>query len=179
VTRVFWRPTAVAVLLLAACNGNGDDTADATTSTAPETTTTSAPTTTLNLEEEVIRDYQTGTAALSAAGNPPNPNHPDVLRYWTGDALTFIQSRIGQLQANNVGAENTIETHPVVRSISADTAVIDDCFVDHTQLIDLATNQPVGDPGTTTQNAEVHMQRGPDVWQISVRTVREEPCTPG
>jgi hypothetical protein len=168
-----------AVLLLAACNGNGGDAADTTTTTAPDDTTTSAAPTTTSLEDEVIRDYEAANAALSAAGNPPNPNHPDLLRYWTGDALAFMQSRLTQLQANNVGAENTVETHPVVRSLSGDTAQLDDCFVDHTQLINLATNEPVGDPGTTTQNAEVQMQRGPDVWQIAVQTVRDEPCTPG
>jgi hypothetical protein len=130
-------------------------------------------------EQVVIQDYQAGTAALSAAFNPPNPQHPDLLRYWTGDALTFMQSRITQLQANNVAYQNTIETHPVVRSISGDIAVIDDCIEDHTQTINLATNEPVGNPGNTIQGIDVEMQRGADVWQIAVRTAREEPCTPG
>jgi hypothetical protein len=178
VARAFRPLIAATVLLVVACNGNGDDAADSTTSTARETTTTLAPSTTVSPEDEVIRDYQAATEALSAAFNPPNPQHPDLLRYWTGDALAFYQSRINQLQANNVGAENTIETHPVVRSVTGDAAVLDDCIVDSTQLINLATNEPVGDPGNTTQGLDVEMQRGADVWQISVRTAREDPCTP-
>src|SRR5262245_33504144 len=90
-------------LAAAACGGGGGDDDDAskettTTTAAPdESTTTAAPTP----EEQAIAAYRAAYDAYFAALNPPNPQSSDLLRLFSGEALTTMINTI--FQARNQG----------------------------------------------------------------------------
>ncbi|MGH9117020.1 MAG: hypothetical protein ACRD0A_03820 [Acidimicrobiales bacterium] len=110
--------TALAVVLAcallfagAACDGGDDDAAGsdttATTDAGATTTTaapatTEAPTTALTRVEEVLVAYREVSAALAAANDPPNPNHPELLAHMAGEALERTQGVLSQLVGQGV-----------------------------------------------------------------------------
>lgn len=107
-----------AVLLLAAtgCDG-GDDEAGGSTTTIAETTTstpttTEAPTTTLSPEDGVLAAYRAATDAVTAAANPPNPDHPLLAEHLTGEQLDLVRSYVDQLRASNIGHILSTELNP-------------------------------------------------------------------
>jgi len=178
---------AVALLLAgAACNGDDDEaggdttTTDADTGTTAAPTTTQAPTTTLTPEEEVLAAYRAADAAVSAAFDPPNPNHPDLLAHLSGDALARVQSQVSQLQGQGVSVVSTLEAHPVLRSIAGQTAIVEDCFVIQEQIVDSATRAPVGEPGTqVVVHIESTLERIDGTWKVVREQELSESCTPG
>lgn len=162
----------VAMLALAACgdsSGDGDSdesgsesaeqSAESTSTEAPATSTTAA----LTPEDEVLRDYQAATDAGIAASNPPNPDHPDLVRYWGDDALALIQSDIGQWQSLGIGMISEVEVDAVVVTLTGETAVVRDCFTDTTRSIEIATGETSA-PGSTTQLVEVSLERRDGIW---------------
>ena len=177
----------ILVLGLAACGDDDDsETSDATTTTAADTSNTEATddaetttTTPLSPEDEVLRDYAAANASFSAAANPPNPDSPDLAAHYTGVSLTRVQNNLRGVQSTGAGMQNSVELHPSGVSITGDVAVLVDCFIDRTQMVDLATGQPVGQAGETTVHVDVRLERVDGVWKIAEQTEKPESCTPG
>ena len=182
----WYKSTAVALLAVlalapGACGGDDDGGGDGetgsgdreTTTTAadPETTTTAA----LTPEEQVLRDYDAARQAVVASANPPNPDHPDLLAHFGGDALARQRSTLREWQGLNVGAQTTVETHPEVTSINGTVATVRDCFTDTSQVVDLATGEP-GESGSTTQHVDVTLEQRDGVWILTRQELREDPC---
>jgi hypothetical protein len=186
---VFVTCACALVLGLGACDGGddeagGDDggTSDAdvtTTTTAPPSTTTQATTTTLTPEDEVLAAYRAADAAVFAAFDPPNPNHPELLAHISGEALTRVQGLIRQFEGQGVSVVGTIQSQPELLSLVGDQAVIEDCFVDRSQVVDTATRAPVGEPGETTLHIESHLERIGGTWMVVHEQELSEACTPG
>jgi hypothetical protein len=171
--------SAVLVLALGACGGDDDSGDDETGAGDRETTTTTEESTTttaaLTPEEQVLRDYDAARQAVVASANPPNPDHPDLLAHFGGDALARQQSLLREWQDLNVGARTTVETHPEVTSITGTAATVRDCFTDSSQVIDLATGRP-GESGSTTQHVDVTLEQRDGVWILTRQELREDPC---
>jgi len=174
----------VAVLALAACgddSGGGasdesgsesaEHSGDSTTTETPASSTTAA----LTPEEEVLRDYQLATDAGIAASNPPNPEHPDLVRYWGDDALALSQSDIGQWQGLGIGMISEVEVDAAVVTLTGDTAVVRDCFTDTTRSIELATGE-TSEPGSTTQLVEVSLERRDGIWVAVHQEMLADSC---
>ena len=87
---------------LAACGGGGGtaETSSATTAdpvTIEPTTTTARPTTTTTVvseEEAVLAAYQGYWSSWLAAADPPNPEYPDLERYYSSTALQRVRSAL-------------------------------------------------------------------------------------
>ena len=167
-----------AVVALGACGGDdGSEAADsgsepnagesAGPTTTEPTTTTTAP---LTPQEEVLRDYQAATDAVAAAGNPPDPDHPDLLLYLGDDALARVQDTISQWRSLGVGMVSEIQIDASVVSVAGDTAVVRDCFTDTSHSVDLDSGQE-SETGSSTHFVEVTLERRNDVW-VSVQQER-------
>ena len=90
--------TAVVVLVLAAAGcggGGGDEAASPTTTGEPSPTSEpTSPSTTLTDEEAVLAAYQGYWDTWLVANDPPNPDHPDLERYYTGGPLDRARREI-------------------------------------------------------------------------------------
>ncbi|MGH9116603.1 MAG: hypothetical protein ACRD0A_01605 [Acidimicrobiales bacterium] len=179
---------ACALLLAgAACNGSDDDTAGGDTPTADDAgsttttaapTTTEAPTTTLTPEEEVLAAYRAAKAAIDAAHDPPNPNHPDLLALVGGEALTRTQGLLTQLQGQGVAVVGTTETHPTLVSLAGESAQVEDCFVNRSQYVNPTTREPIGQAGETVLHVRSELERLNGTWKLTASQELSDPCTP-
>lgn len=178
--------TAAAVLLLAvSCGGGDDDAEDTSGGQSPEetsdsaTTTTEAPTTTLSPEDEVLAAYRAAKDALIAASDPPNPDDPDLLATHAGDTLTRLQAALDRDRTEGVSYVTTIETHETgPPTITGDTAVLEACIVDRSQVIDTVTREPRGEPGETYRLVTAEMQRIDGTWKLVQQEEVADTCTP-
>lgn len=159
-------------LLAAACNGErGGDGAGPTTTQAP--TTTSAPKTP---EQQVLEDYKKGWEAYLAALDPPNPNHPEFLRYTTGEALTQSRAYMSELQAGGLVGRGAFEFNASVRSLEGDKAVVWDCSLDRSFKYDARTGQLRDNPNPVKDSIQTEMVREDGVWKHARVTDQEGPC---
>ena len=174
-------------LLLAGAACNGDDEAGSATTTndsGPATTaapsTTLAPTTTLSPEDEVLAAYRAANDAINVAFDPPNPNHPDLVAHFSGEALSRVQGRVSQFEGQGVSVIGTLESDPAVLSLAGGSAVVEDCFVAHDQIVDSVTRQPIGDPGEpVVVHVESHLELIDGTWKVVSEQELSDPCTPG
>jgi hypothetical protein len=172
------------VVALGACGGDDDDdtSSDTTVESAPDATggdgddadTTEA----LSPEDEVLRDYRAATSAFAAAANPPNPDDADLAARYTGEAFTKAQETLRTLQGNGAGADNTVEHNPIEIDVTNDTASIEDCFVDTTQLVNLESGEAIGEPEVTSMHADVSLERVDGTWKIAQQTLEPAECAP-
>jgi hypothetical protein len=178
------------VLGLAACGDDGgaddgsstdtgEETADDTTTTEADAGSTTSTTEQLSPEEEVIRDYEAAYVAAATALNPPNPDSPELPAHFTGEALASHQSTIRSMQSGGAAADSIVEHRPSNVVITGETATLRDCFVDTTQMIDLTSGQPAGQPTVTTLHVDVELERVDGTWKVARRSERTDPCPPG
>jgi len=136
-------------------------------------------TTTLSPEDEVLAAYERASDALGSAYDPPDPSNPDLLATYSGEALDRIQAVLTQLQGQGVSYVGTFDLHPTVVSVAGDTAVVEDCYIDHTQQVNTETREPIGEPGETVFHVEAHFERVDDEWMLVQKQELGEQCTPG
>jgi hypothetical protein len=170
-------------LVAAACDG-GDDEAGGTTmteqaETTAAPTTTEATTTTLTPEEEVLTAYRNAANAVYTAYDPPNPNHPDLLAFLSGDILARVQSLLAQYQSQGVSVVGSVDLAPTLVSLVGDTAVVEDCFVDHSQPVNTVTRAPMGEASQTVLHINGYLERIDGSWKVVRQEELSDSCTPG
>jgi hypothetical protein len=161
-------------VLAVAC---GDEAAElpppetSTSSTSPPTTPAPPPTTPVPTEEEqILAAYQGYWDTWLAANDPPDPDHPDLARYYTGVSLDrarqSIAANAAQGRVLRLPAGSQYEHRAVVRLIDGDQAVVEDCAIDDGHVIDAATGD-VLDSSVVTNRAEVTLKRVGEEWLVS------------
>lgn len=177
--------------LLAACGDDGGEDADAMDPTeeasAPDATGNGEgepddDATPQSPEEEVLADYEAAIDALSAAFAVPDPEHPDLLDHWAGEALLHVQASLENFELNGEAAEGTIESSPVVTldPQDEDGAWVDDCFVERAQKVDADTREPLSDMSHTTVSTRRRLERVDGTWKVTENeSLEEDGCTPG
>ena len=162
---------------LVACGGDDDDASNettTTTTTAPdESTTTAEPTP----EEQAIAAYQAAYDAYFAALNPPNPQSSDLMRLFSGEALTTMVNTIFQARNQGVYVVGSFEMHPEVVSSAPTEVQLADCVVETNTTYDAATGAQK-DSGQYVHNRRATVVNIQGVWSVSAFEQLEEPCTP-
>ncbi len=89
---------------------------------------------------------------------------PTVL---TGDALKWTTDEINQRKAQGKGMDLQVKHLPTVRSVTADTAEIDDQVTDTSRWIDLKTGTTLAREGSPTMLADTfQLQRIDGTWKV-------------
>lgn len=141
---------AIGVLLAA-----GDD----EPSSGPVSTGTSAPAVTgittvdpqAAVKAAILDAYRQSTDAFVAVASDPNgkPTDPRLEEHKIGNALLASQVTIDRLRKAGHVFRGTIEVHPVVSELTAETAVVQDCGLDRVGVFSAATGEvvtPVDNP---------------------------------
>jgi hypothetical protein len=131
------------------------------------------------VEGEVIEDYLAAKEALYAAFDPPDTDDPGLLAYWDGEALSTGQDILSQLEAGGTSWVATLETNPRVVSLTGDSATVEDCVLDHVQVVDTATGEPMGEEQESLTHVESQLERIDGTWKIVEEQELSEPCPPG
>lgn len=132
---------------------------DEPTRTGPVATGTSAPALTtpstidpqVAIKTAILDAYRQSTDTVIAVASDPNgdPFDPRLREHKIGNALLASQLSIDRLRKAGNVLKGTIEIHPTVVELTADTAVVEDCGVDRAGVFSAATGEvvtPVDDP---------------------------------
>lgn len=172
---------SVALALAAtACGSSGADTdavaaptteaAPTTTTTAPPTTTTAAPTE----EEVVVATVEAAWSMLKRVSAAPDPDHPELTQYLTGAQLEKTKAAMAEWASKNQavrdGPNDRWEHRPVLVSLDGDTALVSDCAIDDTWLIQLDdTGSEVGlvNGDEVVEQWSIQLERSDDGWRVT------------
>lgn len=159
--------------VLTACGA--DSKSATTTSTVASTTST-----TISAETASVLDgYRQFWDAYRAASDPMNPEDERLTRHATGKELAQVRSAFLARKSAGHVIRGTFELSPRVASIADTRAVVADCYFDHTQLFDLATNAPLEPADTERESIEATLQLIDGIWKVSEINHKGTGCVPG
>ena len=177
---------ATVVLDAAAC-GTATSLPPTRTTATPTPAGSPTPTPTVDpTDAAILNAYDQAMAAWDTAAADPNTEaeYPGIFQWYTGNALSLAVGRLdilGQLGQVEVG---TYTPHPMVTSVDASTATVDDCGWDTRYIVSKGTTTPVSPQpwgGTTTagwDNDTATMVLRSSTWLLTQLTVETTPCAP-
>ena len=173
---------AATLLLTSACSGDDDDGAIPTTSTTRRTTSTLSNAVTTNtsttstpaadtVEQEIADRYAAyWQARFEANQNPPNPDHPGLREYATGEQLdNVVEETRRNLDEGRAlrKPENSVARSSVrVVKVTGDEATLQECVVDDGVVYRFRTGEVVNDT-VATHSVEASMRRVDGVWRVA------------
>jgi hypothetical protein len=168
---------AVAWGAIAGCSDGGTVDEAATTTTRPEPTldpTTTAPPTD---EEAILAAVDGFIESTFTINDPPDPDHPDLARYRTGQvreaAVEGTRERQSRGQAFRLPPNSIYEHRPTIVNVEPTRAVVQNCVVDDGQLVDIASGTVLD--GTIVSKLFVTtLDLVEDVWKVAGNSVVEE-----
>ena len=125
--------------------------------------------------QEIIGAYVAyWDARIVANSGVPNPQDPALARYATGRQLEAV---IAETQ-ENLDAGRALQPSPdpvnfrrlTVVSVDGDSAVVQECFVDDGQVIELATGRVLNDT-VATHSVQADLLRVDGQWRVSAATL--------
>lgn len=104
-------------------------------------------------EEAVLNAYQGYWDAIIEANSPPDPTHPALKRYATGEAYESVfeaaQTNRVANRALRLPEDARYEHRAEVVSIEGDTATVRDCSIDDLLVVNTETGEVVNDEVVT------------------------------
>lgn len=169
---------ATATLFVAGCSARDGDTTPPTTALHPSTNTTTeaepeAP------EAAVLAGYRAFWMAFLRAGNPMDPQHPDLAATATGAQLEQVQRAFVARRAGSEVIRGTIEPHPrLVGAVEGTSATVADCYIDDSHIFDAATGAQKDDPAPVNHQVRVDMVLVDSTWKVAAIHYEGKGCTP-
>lgn len=122
--------------------------------------------------------YRQSWADLVAAGDPINPNAPELKTHRAKQALDVIVAVLNEYKSKGVVYRGVVDLHPKIVKLSGDKATIRDCVFDHTETLDPTTNQIVKAAANHARWVNTTMQVVGGGWKAVTFTPEETQCTP-
>jgi hypothetical protein len=169
-------PLVALGLLLAACGGGVEadaggaapapDTRSTETTPAPITTSTAA----LSPEDEVLAAVDGYWRTYFEANDPPDPNHPGFDRYFTGEAKAKSVGNASERRSAGLVVRlppsTASRSESEVVSIDPQVAVVRNCVVDDSQLLD-ATTARVLNGSVVTSLLTLNLEHVDGTWKVA------------
>lgn len=172
------RVMSAALLLVAACGGE-----EPVGAPPPDTPPLRAPTVSpvdpvAAAEQAALAAYTGMWDAYNLAGQPPeaNPNHPDLARYASGDALEMLTDLLAGFRDDGLVFSGELELAPEVTRLSPqsdpDSARVEDCVDSSGWAVVRADGEPYEDEpgGQRLVFADVE-DTGEGVWKVTVLSI--------
>ncbi|HLM65409.1 MAG TPA: hypothetical protein VK306_14005 [Acidimicrobiales bacterium] len=164
---------AVAATLAALPSCGGDDDGDRPPSSTTTPSTTSAEDAT---KAEVEAAYTTFVELSQRLTANPDPTDPQIDDVATGDVKDALINTLNRLQNSGraiVVGDRTSSNVLSVDLVDQNTAVVRDCAVDDSQVIDVATGDVISE-GLATGIFPVTLTHDGDQWRVSEAPDAEE-----
>jgi hypothetical protein len=153
-------------------------------STGPAPTSTVGSTTTVDpeaaIKAEIITAYRQSWDAFIAVGSDPNgrADDPRLSERKKGTALAASQLVIRKWRADGHVLESSrLELNPTVVELGPDTAVVEDCLIDVSGLVDQDSGEVIEAPGPPElAMATVNYELVNGVWMQNSFTDEGRPC---
>jgi hypothetical protein len=158
----------VALALSAATCSDDEDAADNPTST---TTPPDSTTTTISVEEEVEAAYLAFWDMFVRVAQAPNPDDQEIGQRASGETQGNLVDGFTTQQSLNRTSEFGPEyRHEVLHvDVQGDTAVVEDCAVDDSRIVDAATGETVEEDVVTELLSATLIRQG-DAWLVNNST---------
>lgn len=124
------------------------------------------PTPVPDVESEILTAYAGFIQAVIDSGNPPDPDHPDLLRYSTGQVLENFQRGRTEQRAMGWRVEGELLSSPLSVSYDGERAVVEDCILDMLAVI-AGNGDVVSEVSSEHRFFEVVLVRGDSGWTAS------------
>lgn len=160
--RVMALATLGVVLVVQAC-GDGDSASSTTTTAEPETTTA----TEVPREAEVLAAYEGMWEDYLRAGDPPTPAAPYLADHQDGNMLSGARANLEKMEAEGLGIRGSYETDAKVTQLGADTAVVEDCGLDQTEMYRRATGVVIKTSDAERDGLIVELVVKDGSWKVS------------
>lgn len=97
------------------------------------------------IKAAILDAYRQSFNAVIAVGSDPNgkPSDPRLEEHTVGNALLASQVSIDRLRKAGHVLQGSIELHPVVVELTADTAVVEACDIDRVGVVNATTGEVV------------------------------------
>ncbi len=164
----------------------GDDAPPAELATTPSVVPTTGPTTTLDPDAatkgEIIEAYRQSWDAFVAVASDPNgdPEDPRLKEHTVGNALLASQLTLRKWRDDGHVLEvTTLDLNPAVVELGPETAVLEDCLIDVSALVDNGSGeivQPAGPPEAELARATFRLIDG--VWMQNGFKDAQGSCAP-
>lgn len=158
--------------VLTSCSSGGDGAASPTTASASSNPSVSVTSTTTPdpVSAAVLAGWRGYWAAYDEAASRADPDWPALAQNMTGSALRDVQVYLVGLRAEGLVERGGLELRPKVVSVTASTAVVNDCLTDDGHQYDKAGNLR-GQPGPVTRGVEAKLLLEGGKWKVSERPV--------
>jgi hypothetical protein len=158
--------------ILGACGGRSEPIESDFQATA---TTTKVPI----FEQAALDAYRASWADFVAVGDPIEPFSPRLSEHMADEQLQQVQSAF--LARKNAGQvfRGDVDFAPKLVSITADEAVVSDCYHDRTQVFDAATGAPQGMVDTERQLVEAKLAIRYGSWKVVTMDHKGSGCAAG
>jgi hypothetical protein len=145
---------------------SSSSTTTGTAATSPASTVPAATTAAPSPEAEVIAAYQAFWDTWLRANDPPNPDHPDLARWYTGPALERARAEIAKNKSQGVVIRTRANTtwgfkSPLVE-VQLDHAQVHACLIDDAMKVSISTGVVIDDEvvNSDVEAALVRTERG-------------------
>jgi hypothetical protein len=158
---------------LAACGGGGTKTDKLTSATVASTTAT-----TVDVNTQILADYQGELDTYTRLIAAPNPDDAAIPQHMVDPLLRSFRDSLNDLLREGRVVRGNTSHHPRVVSVQGTTALIDDC-VSGTQVrfFDAKTGQDLGAvPGDLPAGLEVTMRLDGGTWKNGGANAKAAAC---
>lgn len=156
-----WVALLALPLSFLACTGDDDD-------DSPDDSSPAESTTTLSPEAEVEAAYLAFWEMFVRLAQAPDPTDPEISQRASGDALRNLIEGLTDLQTLNRRSEFGPDYEHRVLSVeltSDNTAVVKDCAVDDSRIVDVSNGETV-EQATVTELSEVTLLLRDTRWLV-------------
>lgn len=126
----------------------------------------------------MLAAYRQSWADVVAAGNPIQPDAPDLKAHRSGQALDVIVAVLRDYQSKGVVYRGEVELHPKITEYNGNSAKIRDCVFDHTEVFDPKADQVVKPAADHPIWANTTMQVIDGAWKATDFAPENQECTP-
>lgn len=132
----------------------------------------------LSETQAVLDAYRQSWADVIAAGDPANPDAPELRVHRSGQALDIIVAVLTDYKAKGVVFRGKVELHPQILELDGGKSKIRDCVFDRTEALDPMTNQILKPAANHPIVATTTMQVIDGIWKAVNFAPLNEQCTP-
>src|SRR5262249_45616235 len=122
--------------------------------------------------------YRLSWAEVIAAGNPINPDDPNLRIHRTGQALDEILAVLRDYKARGVIYRGSVDVHPTVVEFNGDKAKVRDCVFDHTEALVEKTSEGAKPAASHPVFATTTLERQNGVWKVVTFAPESQGCNP-
>lgn len=155
--------TAVGLAALLAAGCSSDKKGDAAPASSTSVTTTTASS---NIDAAVLDGYRAYWAAYVKAGDPMNPEDPQLQAHATGPALETVVKAFVALKSAGKVVRGQVDLAPRVINVDGETASVHDCYGDNTGVYDASTGAREDKPTGQRHLVTATMRLDNGTWKV-------------